>query len=182
MKFNFKYILFSSLLTIITQQHMHAINNKDQLIEMHTKIETLHLGFLSIFVEGKKEGHTILEKISEISTNSEDNQVGILLNNLVKQLNAIFKTVKHIIVKYKGKGKTVLPQFLFDIGRSCDLEQLFKDTITQLQIVAELDTVNNQEFASELDRLLTFVKDIQPVWHSVMCNKTSLILNLKESL
>jgi len=187
MKLTFKrafYILFlTTSLSIFTTENKHTIET--QLTEMHIKIQALHHGFELIFLKGEKDGHHVLSQIQEINTITDQSPAGKKLNVLVQELNAIFKTVRHIVKKYSGQGKHVLAKFIFDISRSCNLEELFKKTISELEALLFMNdnSVNNTDsYIEKLNLFIAFLKKIQPIWAKALANKVLIIENLRNSL
>lgn len=184
MKNTFKRIIFTTLVALTQINNTQAKTVDSQLIEMHSKIQNLHTGFELILLKGEKEGHPILLSIQAICSNEENSHVGKLLNELVKKLNAIFKTVHHIVSKYSKKGPGSFAPFLFEIGKSCNLEDLFKTTIYDLQEIQKLlDSVNDCHITKEeLNKFIDFLKKIQPIWHEALLQKELIIKNLRKSL
>lgn len=189
MKKTFKRLVFSAILLITGVSLTYASTldfplDEIQVHEVHKKIEKLHRGFELIFLKGEKEGHIILAQIQSLPLHEDKSVVGQKFNTLIKELNAIFKTVHHIVTKYKGKGPNVLMPFLFEIGKSCNLEELFKKTITELEEIKRLhESVNeNNECQQALISFITFLKEIQPIWHQALSQKELIVKNLRASL
>jgi hypothetical protein len=184
MKNTFKRLVLLALLSVTQINAVEKKNIDLKLNEMRTKIEKLHVGFEFIFLKGDKEGHILLSQIKAIPCFEDESEIGKKLNVLIKELNAIFKTVHNIVTKYQGKGKGVLTKFLFEIGKSCNLEELFKKTISELEEIKRIfDSVNeNDASQSELKAFIDFLKKIQPIWHEALLKKELIIKNLRESL
>jgi hypothetical protein len=177
MKNTFKRLVLVALISLTQINAVEKKNVNSQVSEIHQKIEKLHIGFELIFLKGDKDGHAILLQIQAIPCSENESEVGKKLNVLIKELNAIFKTVHNIVSKYQGKGKGVLTKFLFEIGKSCNLEELFKE------IKRILDSVNESDASqSELKAFIDFLKKIQPIWHEALLKKELIIKNLRESL
>ena len=95
---------------------------------------------------------------NKIPFNKEDSQIGKRLNELVKRLNAIFKTVHHIVSKYSKKGKTGFAPFLFEIGKSF-YQRNFKVGLKQAAIFTGLFILMVLINYVAIYDLLTYVKD-----------------------
>jgi len=179
MKLTFKILFMMGFLTLpLLSVSPKTVATIEQIVDMHHKIQQLDKGFSLIFVEGKKQGHDLLQRIQEILFNNDYTETGKKLNKLAVELNAIFKTVKNIITTCKGKSK--LGNFIFELAKTCNLEQLFKDTIAELEAILAVE--ESAEHRVALVKFITYLRTIQPIWHSTMANKTTLILNLGKSL
>jgi hypothetical protein len=184
MKNNFKRLILAALVIVSYGTIIEAKTANAQLHETHKEIEKFHNGFDLILLKGDKQGYAILAQIQAIPLNDDESPVGKKLNVLIKELNAIFKTVHNIVKKYHGKGKGILTNFLFEMSRSCNLEELFKKTIAELEEINNIhESVNEEKTYQETMKLfIDFLKRIQPIWHDALLKKDLIIKNLRDSL